>query len=343
MQGSKQLLRPGVWKFRVYAGRDPKTNRKRQVVRTFHGGTEADADRALADLVLEVRAGRHPHRAGSVADLLQRWMETVDLAPLTRRDYLSAITNHINPALGAVDVARLRTSDLDLFYRRLSGTLGAARVRRCHNILSCALGQAVRWREIPSNPARDARPPAVQRNEIHPPSPEEVVTLLTLAEEKWPAFWPYVYLVASTGVRRAEACGFQWRDVDWDERTIQVARTIAAMAGRTLVEPTKTRRVRRIALDDFAVNLLRRHQLRTLQAAKEEAMRRGERPDFAEVFLFHDLPKLTPWRPDAMTRRFTRLREEAGLPHVTLRQLRHFVATRLLGEGRDVVTVAGRL
>ncbi|MEO6654188.1 MAG: tyrosine-type recombinase/integrase [Ilumatobacteraceae bacterium] len=44
-----------------------------------------------------------------------------------------------------------------------------------------------------------------------------------------------------------------------------------------------------------------------------------------------------------MTRRWERLRRSAGLGHVKLHGLRHFVATELLTAGIDVRTVANRL
>ena len=50
-----------------------------------------------------------------------------------------------------------------------------------------------------------------------------------------------------------------------------------------------------------------------------------------------------PWRPDVVTHRFARLREQVGLPTVRLHDLRHYVATRLLAGGVAVSTVAGRL
>jgi integrase len=49
------------------------------------------------------------------------------------------------------------------------------------------------------------------------------------------------------------------------------------------------------------------------------------------------------WRPDGATRRWERLREKAGLDDVRLHDLRHFVATQLLGAAVDPRTVAGRL
>ena len=51
----------------------------------------------------------------------------------------------------------------------------------------------------------------------------------------------------------------------------------------------------------------------------------------------------TPWRPESVTRSFSRLCARCGVVGVRLHDLRHYVATRLLTSGIDVRTVAGRL
>ena len=50
-----------------------------------------------------------------------------------------------------------------------------------------------------------------------------------------------------------------------------------------------------------------------------------------------------PWRPELVTRRWERLRAKAGLEHLKIHGIRHFVATELLTAGIDLRTVANRL
>ncbi len=50
-----------------------------------------------------------------------------------------------------------------------------------------------------------------------------------------------------------------------------------------------------------------------------------------------------PWFPDSVSRSFKRLCVREGLHDARLHDLRHFVATQLLGAGVDVRIVAGRL
>jgi len=68
----------------------------------------------------------------------------------------------------------------------------------------------------------------------------------------------------------------------------------------------------------------------------------AEVPDDAFVFSpFIDGSK--PFRPDNVTRFFTRVRDSLGLHEVQLHDLRHLTATQLIGAGVDARTVAGRL
>ena len=61
-------------------------------------------------------------------------------------------------------------------------------------------------------------------------------------------------------------------------------------------------------------------------------------------YVFSSTPDgATPWRPDYATHVFARLVRNSGTQKIRLHDLRHFVATRLLANGVDVRTVAGRL
>lgn len=356
MRGHLKKVADGKYRLVVYAGRDPQTGKKRQVWRTFYG-TADEADEQLQRLVVETRDGLHAYPPGSFGDLLERWLAVAHLAPATREDYGRVIRAHLLPELGDVDISRLRASDFDRQYQRLAERgLGPARIRRAHNIASSALGRAVTWREVASNVVKDADPPPVVRAEIRPPETAEVILLLEHARSQRPAMVPYIYLAAQTGARRAELCALQWDDIDWKDHTITIGRAVVAVTGRLLVEPTKTRRVRRISLDASTLMVLRGHRATCQQHADDWGMSLD-----GSTFLFHrEGDNTIPWRPDTTSDWFLELRVSAELAwreeqmeagvdepepwsHLTIRQIRHYVATFLLGEGHDAVTVAGRL
>jgi len=327
---------------------DPITRRPKYLTRTYQGG-KRDAQEALARFVTEVSGGGHRAQDTTVGDLIREWFELAspELSPTTVKGYDWIIKTYILPTLESVPLGKLRTAQLDRFYVKLrdgggrdGGTLSAATVRQVHAIVRRALQQGVRWGWISSNPAALASPPRVRRTEIQPPDPEGVVKLIERATKDNPDFGCFLYIAATTGARRGELCGLHWEAIDLKNRTIVISRSLVEAAhGVTVEKDTKTRSVRRVAMDERAVNLLT-EQLRRCQ---RRARRSGQtlRPN-AYVFS-SDVGGTRPWVPNDVTKDFIRLRNKVGLKKVRLHDLRHYSATRLLAAGVPVRTVSGRL
>lgn len=95
--------------------------------------------------------------------MLSGWLDEVarsQLQPSTLVSYESLIKNPIEPALGSVLLTQLQPDALDRFMaKKQAEGLPARSVQYCHAINRRALGQAVKWRMIGYNAARDATPP----------------------------------------------------------------------------------------------------------------------------------------------------------------------------------------
>jgi integrase len=98
-------------------------------------------------------------------------------------------------------------------------------------------------------------------------------------------------------------------------------------------------KARPIALDAGTVAVLRAH--RATCAARAE-MAGVDLPAAGYLFAADGIGG-RPWHPDSVSRRFRKLRADAGLPETRLHDLRHFVVTTLLGAGFAAPTVAGRV
>ena len=146
--------RGDAWRVHVYLGLDARSGKQRYLTRTLRG-TKREAEALCAQLVAEASRGDHGDTAaGTLADLVERWLEhiTPNVSPSTLAGYDVYLRKHILPALGAKRIDRLRPADIDRFYASLRGTLAPASVRKVHTILRSALGQAVRWRMLSTNP-----------------------------------------------------------------------------------------------------------------------------------------------------------------------------------------------
>lgn len=80
-------------------------------------------------------------------------------------------------------------------------------------MLRGALGQAVRWGWIPSNPAASASPPKLRRREITPPALADARALLAAADEHDVDFGALLRVLTATGARQGEVCGLRWYDI----------------------------------------------------------------------------------------------------------------------------------
>jgi integrase len=334
--------RPGVWELIVQMPRDPSAARARQLSRTVHG-TKREAQRALAALVAEVAAGKISSSSITLNELLGQWLDHVDghLAATTVREYRRLVSTLLGPTLGATPLRRLTTQRLDSYYRALARERGlsAASIRHVHAVLRGALGQAVRWGWIPTNPAATASPPKLQRREIVPPAVRDARVLLAAADEHDVEFGALLRVLAATGARRGEVCGLKWSDLEPHAGTVTIRRSVASVAGGTVVKDTKTHAARRIALDSETLAVLARQRAR--MAARAAACRL---PFNAEGFVFTSTADgSSPLHPDTITNGFRRLCTRVGLEGVRLHDLRHLHATELLAAGVPVRTVSGRL
>ena len=339
MRGHIQQRGKDKWRIKAYVGRDA-SGKKRYVQRTVTG-THREAERELSRLLVEVDEGRFvASPAMTLNDLLDRWLDVKRQAvePSTLASYQWIARRDVRPALGDRKVGSLRPIDLDMLYSELGGRgLSVRTVRICHTVLRQSLEQARRWGFIARSPAVDASPPPQRREEVTPPTVEQVLTLLDAAYEEDPAFGTYLWVISATGCRRGEVCALRWTDVDLDRRELSVRRAIVQVEGGLREKDTKTHQSRRLALDEATVALLRQHRLRQ----REQALALGV--GLADDALLFSNAEGQPWRPDVCTNRFCRLRGRLGLEHVRLHDLRHFVASVLIDGGIAISTVAARL
>lgn len=336
------------WEIRVYVGRDSATNAKRYRTKTVRGSKE-EAEQQLARLLLDTAGAAPDAHDATVADAVKQWFEISrdELSPTTVRTYQRYIDKIILPGIGNVRLSRLGPADLDHFYvllKKSGGMHGAplkpASVRQAHAIIRRALQQALRWGWITSNPAALARPPRVERHELAPPEPADVLALIARADQEDLQLGCLLRVAATTGARRGELCGLRWKSVDLENRTAVISRSVVeGMGGRIFEKDTKTHSARRISLDPVTVDALLAHRRRTEQSAAACGV---DVP--ADAFVFSTAPDSSkPLCPSNVTKAFTTLRDRCGFPNVRLHDLRHFAASRLLAAGVPVRTVSGRL
>lgn len=361
-------LRHGSWYFVADAGTDPTTKRRRQLKR---GGfaTKAEAEVALAEALDAANKGRTAHDGRqTVETFLARWLDDKarhGARPTTLRSYRSHVQRFIVPAIGAVRLRDLRPSHVEAVFAEVAKPTGgrtrsAASVRQVHATLRSALGTARRRGLIAANVARDAELPRWSRPKVSPWEPAELGRFLDhAATDPLGALYE---VIAATGLRRGEALGLRWDDVDLERGLLVVRRQVVHIGtdapcpfcerhhrGLSFGVPkTASGEARIVELDGGALGVLMAHQL-----AQD-----GERRALGGLYADHGLvfarpvppanarPRWLPGDPlppEVATKRFGELVREAGVRPVRLHDLRHGQASLMLAAGVPLATVSKRL
>ncbi|WP_307831340.1 tyrosine-type recombinase/integrase [Nucisporomicrobium flavum] len=350
---------------------DPLTKRRHDLTEVIPPGPNAarEAEKARTRLLNQVDERRNPRTRATVNQLLDRWLEVLDVEPSTRRGYVLKMDKHIRPMLGSVQVGRVDAELLETFYARLRKCrdhcdgrryvqhrtqrphecdercgrhackgLAASTIRQIHWILSGALDRAVRWKWIALNPAEQAAKPALPHPDPKPPTAAEASRIVT---EAWrdPDWGTFVWCAMTLGARRGELCALRWQHVDLDNSVVTLRRAISVGEDGELVEKdTKTHQQRRAVIDSDTADVLAEHKRRWEQRA--EALSIELSP---AAFVFSAAPDGSTFPvPDTMTQRYDRLAKRLGIDS-HLHTLRHYSATELITAGTDIRTVAGRL
>jgi integrase len=351
MRGS--VIRRGAgWSVKLELAPDPVTGKRRQKwVSGFR--TRKEAERARVDLLSKLDQGAYvePSRT-TLAAFVEEWLATVrpTVRESTHYSYARNLRLHVVPRIGATRLDRVDAGTLNGLYAELladgradgrPGGLSPRTVTYVHTILKRSLKDAVRWGRLIRNPADTADPPRPSASMAAEPEawPASVLRdFLERSKAYGDRYHPLWVLMATTGMRRGEALGLRWSDLDLEVGRARVVQTITVVAHEIRTSSPKTKKSRRaVALDPGTVSVLR--EWRRRQA--EERLLIG--PAYRDHGLVFAKVEGDPLHPERVSREFDRRVERWELPRITLHGLRHTWATLALESGVHPRVVQERL
>ena len=208
-----------------------------------------------------------------------------------------------------------------------------------HRLISVILQTAVEWQYIPTNAAERVKPPKAENTEAVYLDDKQAIRLLELLEDQPIYYRTAVTVLLFTGMRRGELMGLVWSDIDFDNNTITIQRSMQYLPDTgVFISDTKTKSSRRVikapASAMQSLNVYRTWQRKTFLRIGQPWEEDGQ------VFVTQNG---TPMHPDTLTSWFCSFIKTTDLPQIHIHSLRHTNATLQIANGVAVTTVAGTL
>lgn len=246
-----------------------------------------------------------------------------------------------------ITVGSVTPGDLEDYYRfKVAEGLSPNTVIKHHAIIRSALQWALKHQYIRYNPADLAtKPSKVHYQGNEPYSVEEVAQLLMLTKDE-PIAVP-IFLACFYGLRRSEALGLRWSNIDFQNGWLQISTTVVKeKIGDNVVstvrdDTTKTEYSRRsLPLCPYTYNYF--SILRSQQLAQMQLCGGCYNQEYLDFVCVDNMGMLL--QPDFVSQKFQNLLEKYGLRKIRFHDLRHSCATILLYLGysmKDIQTWLG--
>jgi site-specific recombinase XerD len=321
--------------------------------RAIKGGyaTQKECQAAMNKLLVAVEQQTYqaPTKATVRQYLTKEWLPAVKatIRPSTYNSYVQHVECHIVPHIGSVKLQKLSGSQVNALYAKLAETgktdgkhgLSPQTIHHVHACLHKACKDAVRWGQLSRNPLDAADPPRAKGDgsrEMHTWTKEQLKAFLeAIRDDRLSPLW---HTIAMTGMRRGEAIGLRWSDVDLEGGRLSVRRALIPINREVVVSEPKTAKGRRVvAVDPGTIEVLKSQAARQLNEQSEWD------EGWVESGLVFTAENGAALDPESISRYWRQAVKKTMVPTIRLHDLRHTHATLALQAGIHPKVVSERL
>lgn len=231
-----------------------------------------------------------------------------------------------------IKATELTSYQVQTFINDMSEIYSAKTIRNTISLLSSAYDNAIRLGQLTKNPCKMVTLPKKEQPKIDIFDNEQITVFLNALDQERLDYKVAYQLALFCGLRRSEILGLQEKHINVPFRCVTVEQSRHNVKGSDYVQTTKTESSHRtIAVPDFVmeniIDLLDVHN--SFQYKHTDYLIQN---GFGQ-----------PMTPSALTSQIYRIEERAGLPQVSLHDLRHTFASMLNNANVDIAMISREL
>lgn len=323
---------------------------------SVYAKTQAAVKAKLKEAISKIDSGIDPKNEKlTFAEWLNHWLE-VYAKPVVKTStyvgYETAARLHIIPSIGKVKMCSLTTGVFQEFFNEKSaagradgkdGGLSAKTLRNIYNMLHLCLKSTVNDGIIVKNVIENVRLPKCDIKEERVLSIEEQDKLISAARTDKNISTFGIILLLFTGMRRGELLALQWRDVNFEKRSVLVSKTLNRLPDysesgaktKIVIGTAKTSTSRReIPLLDRIFEELLLYKERQKKAMAAKGLLQTE-----DTYIIANR-NFSVFEPKGFDNLVKRIERDSGIKSANIHSFRHTFATRCIESGMDILVVS---
>lgn len=276
-------------------------------------------------------------KAGKVSVLSTRWLQeaSVDLKESSVIKYENMLRCYILPVFGDRELSDITNENLINFVNDLRCNGGVEKKGLAPSTVSEVVTtlNAIRVYALKRNFTVIFTPECVSvkqdKKEIRVFTMTEERQLVGYLQEHMDLISLGIMVCLYTGIRVGELCALKWDEINLEEKTMRIGRTMQRLRVKNggekktevkILEPKSAHSIRTIPLPDFLVEVLAKYKV------PEAFLLTGDKEKFIE--------------PRLMQKHFKKILKECGIADANFHATRHSFATRCVELGFDIKTLS---
>lgn len=324
-------------------------NGERNQIERYGGKTKGEAQEALRKAIFEYEStGTLMEESNiSVHDYFEYWYKNYVLVNLklnTQKNYRGMLDNHIYPYIGDYRLKAVKPGTIqDMINEEYNKGFARQTLGIMKGILNKGFQMAVfPYQFIKQDPTHYVKIPTYDEKEWRDRGDLKIISLedfkkLSAAIQPSDPYYLPMMISFQTGLRRAEVCGLEWKDIDFERGTLTVERIMINDGKKIVMGTPKTKSsYRTILIGNSLLSILKRMKLRQ----KENRMFYGTRYHDTDFVCVKENGK--PVTPNSIKWYTEVLRKKTGVDF-NFHSFRHTHATMLLENGAKPKEIQARL
>lgn len=332
------------WKFQAYLGINPSTGKPVKTTRR-NFKTQREAKLALARLQSDYESDLFKkEKPKTYQEVYDMWMveyeKTVRGSTLLKTKRI--FKNHILDELGSTFISEITPLKIQELMDKWAAKYSTA--NKMINYTGLVFKYAIRFGMISSNPTESIRKPKTKKRkttEEHFYDKDQLKLFLevlyTHPNIKVQAFFR---LLAMTGMRKQEAGALEWKDVDFEEKTVNIHKAVTRTANGLELDTTKTVGSSRIiSIDQGTLDKLSEWKIEAAPPSEDWLIFGNATAKYPHDIMSLDTSR--KWLLDVQDKMDKK--EKKQLPRITVHGFRHTQASLLIEMGASLKEVQFRL